>query len=141
MVIKNMFVGCFWFYSPFALLALSDVSVNASLDSSTLNQGWPIKGTLEITHDESQKVDENSVQMDGKDLKVNLLRNVRIAPQSLDCQYLSIHGSFQNKGAYTLPALSVKVGEKTYQTFSIPYEVQGPVALPQVSGGVPQKAY
>lgn len=129
------------FYSPFALLALSDVSVNASLDSSTLNQGWPIKGTLEITHDESQKVDENSVQMDGKDLKVNLLRNVRIAPPSpLTVSIYQFTVPSKNKGAYTLPALSVKVGEKTYQTFSIPYEVQGPVALPQVSGGVPQKS-
>lgn len=121
---------------PFHLFALAEVSVNASLDSTSLHQGWPIKGSLEITHEDSQKVDENSATIDGKPLKISLLRNVKISPENpltVSIYHFSLQS--QNKGSYVLSPISIKIGDKTYKTLSIPYEVQGPIAAAPMAPG------
>lgn len=126
---------------PVHLFALSTISINATLDPGSLNQGWPIKGTLEITHDADQKVDESSVMLKDKPLKIRLLRNVQISPDSpLTVSIYQFTLPAQNQGSYLLPSLSVQVGGKVYQTFPQSYEVQGPVAPPPViSEGVTQE--
>lgn len=130
-MVRGILFGLFVYLFPLSIFALADVSVNASLDTTTLNQGWPIKGTLEITHDANQKVDEESALIGGKPLKIHLLRNVRISPESpVTVSIYQFSLPSQNKGSYLLPSLSIKVGGKTYQTLSIPYDVQGPIAIP-----------
>lgn len=115
---------------------LDDVSVNASLDNTSLYQGWPIKGTLEITHSADQKIDESNVQMDGKPLKISLLRNIKISPSSpLTVSIYQFTLPQQSKGSYNLAPISIKIDGKTYQTFSLPYEVQGPITLPTAPQG------
>jgi hypothetical protein len=116
--------------------AMDDVSVNTSLDSTTLYQGWPIKGTIEVTHDVSQNVDEASVTMDGKPLKIQLLRNVKISPDSpITVSIYQFTLPAQNRGSYTLPPISLKINGKMYQTLSYPYDVQGPIAPPPTAPG------
>ena len=130
----------FFIFLPFQLFALADVSVSASIDPMTLNQGWPIKGTLEITHYADQKIDEASAATEGKPLKISLLRSVKISPESqITVSIYQFSLPPQNKGTYTLPPISIKVNGKTYQTLSIPYEVQGPVAPPIAAPGGSQE--
>ncbi len=123
------------------LFALEDISVSASLDSTSLYEGWPIKGTLDVTHDVNQKVDESAVSMDGKSIKISLLRDVKISPDSpLTVSIYHFTLPSQKKGMYMLPPISLKVGGKTYKTLSLPYEVQGPVIPPPVAPGATQES-
>ena len=133
-------IGVIWIlFFPLHLFAIADVSVSATIDPTTLNQGWPIQGTLEITHYANQKVDEGSVVLGKKPLKINLLKNVTISPDSnLLVTIYQFTLPAQNKGSYTLPPISLKIDGRTYQTMSVPYEVQGPVALPQEASISPQ---
>lgn len=135
------FLGLFLFLLlftcvPFALFALTDVSVNASMDPSTLQQGWPIKGMVEITHYADQKVDETSFRMEGKPIKIHLLRSVKISPKSsLTVAIYQFTLPPQERGSYTLSPINVKVGSRTYQTLPVSYEVQGPITLPPTGPG------
>ena len=127
--------------SPLPVFALTDVSVSASVDPGTLYQGWPIKGTLEITHYADQKVDESSAAIEGKPLKISLLRNVQISPDSkLAVSIYQYTLPAQNKGSYLLPPITVKVGGKAYQTFSSSYEVKGPISPPPTAPGGTQES-
>lgn len=133
----------FWlavFYPLSNVVALSDISVNATLDSTTLYEGWPIKGTLEITHYSSEKVDETSTSMNGQPLKVSLLRNVQISPDSqLMVSIYTFTLPVQKKGTLTLPVINVTVGGKSYQTLSNTYEVQAPIAAPAIQASGPNE--
>ncbi|MBN9376932.1 MAG: hypothetical protein BGO14_02035 [Chlamydiales bacterium 38-26] len=115
---------------PFLLLAWGDVSINASLDNSQAFQGWPIPGTLEVTHNETDKVEETSATLNNKPLKINLLRNVKISPDSpLMVSIYQFSIPSQKQGTYTLSPINLKVNGKNYQTLPISYEVKGPVNL------------
>ncbi|MBS4167145.1 Uncharacterized protein NEOC65_002251 [Neochlamydia sp. AcF65] len=113
---------------------LANISVSAFLDPVTLHQGWPLKGTLEVTHNSDQKVEESSALLNDRFLKINLLRSVKISPDSL--LTVSIYQFTlppQNQGTYTLSSLSLKVDGKIFKTFPITYEIQAPLASPLAS--------
>ena len=130
---RLLFLSIFF---PMNLFALADVSVNASIDPTTLYQGWPIKGTLEITHYANEKIDESSVLLERKTLKISLLRNVKISPESqLMVSIYQFTLPAHNKGSYILQPITVKVGGKSYKTLSSPYTVQGPITPPPGSPG------
>lgn len=129
------FILFVWLYSA-RVLALDDISVNASLDSSSLSQGWPIKGTLEITHNENQKIDELSATLEGKPFKIALLRQVKISPDSpLLVSIYQFTLPPKNKGTYTLAPISILIQGKKYQTWPLPYDVQGPISVPSAPQG------
>lgn len=126
---------------PLQLFALGDISVSASIDPTTLAQGWPIKGTLEITHYTEEQVEESSATLEGKPLKISLLRNVKISPSSpLMVSIYHFTLPPQNKGSYTLAPISVKIGGKTYQTFPVAYDVKGPVSAAATAPGEAEKS-
>jgi hypothetical protein len=124
----------FFLLLPLTLFSIDTVSINATLDSGSLNQGWPINGTLEITHDQNQKVDEGSVVLDGQPLKISLQRNVQIDPSNpLMVSIYNFSIPAKQQGAYTLNPISLKIGDKTYKTYPVSYTVQAPINLPQPS--------
>ncbi|WP_044882770.1 BatD family protein [Neochlamydia sp. EPS4] len=113
---------------------LANISVSAFLDPATLHQGWPLKGTLEVTHNSDQKVEESSALLNDRFLKIDLLRSVRISPDSpLTVSIYQFTLPPQNQGTYTLSSLSLKVDGKTFKTLPITYEIQAPLASPLVS--------
>ncbi len=134
-----IFLGIFLL--PLQAFSIDDISVNASIDSTSLQQGWPIKGTLEITHNMNQVVDPLSAILDGKPLKIDLARNVQISPPSpLSVSFYQFSLPAKNKGSYTLTPISIKVDGKTYKTFPVSYEVQGPISLPPSAMGTKEEA-
>lgn len=113
---------------------LANISVSAFLDPATLHQGWPLKGTLEVTHNSDQKVEESSALLNDRFLKIDVLRSVRISPDSpLTVSIYQFTLPPQNQGTYTLSSLSLKVDGKTFKTLPITYEIQAPLASPLVS--------
>jgi hypothetical protein len=113
---------------------LANISVSAFLDPATLHQGWPLKGTLEVTHNSDQKVEESSALLNDRFLKIGLLRSVKISPDSpLTVSIYQFTLPPQNQGTYTLSSLSLKVDGKIFKTLPITYEIQAPLASPLVS--------
>lgn len=103
----------------------NDEKVVAQLDSSSIFENQPITGTVMITHDINNKVDKNSFRLDKEPLTVALVKEVQFDPTNP--LILSIY-SFQipgkPPGLYALPAISVRVGSKTYQSIMVSYAVQ-----------------
>ncbi len=108
--------------------------VTASIDPYQTVADQPIPGTVTVTHDNSQTVDEGSFQMGGKPLKVNHVKTVNINPsQTVVLSIYSFQLPGQSAGLYILPTISVKVGGKTYQTIPSSYEISQAQQMSQES--------
>lgn len=104
-----------------------DTNVTADITRETLLENQPISGTLTITHNESAPIDETSIRIGDKPLKVEKVRTVRLsenAPLLLVIYNFTLQG--QSKGMYVLPRISVKIGDKIYQSSPSTYEVKAP---------------
>lgn len=86
--------------------------------------GVPIKGSVLITHDENQLIDQNSFNMDGKPLPVKFFQTVTMSAYSklvLSIYHFQLDG--MTAGAHTLAPIKVKVGGKEYQALPLTVDV------------------
>ncbi len=87
-------------------------------------ENQPIEGYVSITHDKTAQVDTNSFKMGKAPLKVSLYKEVALSDSSpviISLYQFTIPG--MAKGLQLLPAVSVKVGGKPYQSAEVSFEV------------------
>lgn len=93
-------------------------------DYENIVQNVPIQGSLFITHDANNKIDETSFQIGNKPLKVTFIQTTTMS--SFSNLVVSVY-SFQlpgmSIGTYTMPAISVKVAGKEVQALPLVIEV------------------
>ena len=105
-----------------------DVSVTAQIEDK-VTEDQPIKGTITITHETTQKVDTESFRMEKKPLTVEFLRTIRISPNLIISIYaFEIKG--KPKGLHVLPEVSVTVGGNEYRSISTTFEVEERLEIP-----------
>jgi hypothetical protein len=105
-------------------LMAQNVIVTSEMNYTQLFAGSPLTGTITITHDKNLEVDLNSFKLGGKPLKVNFLNNVTMSDtSSLIVSLYSFEIPTLPKGLHVLPEVSVKVGSKTFKSFSISFQV------------------
>jgi hypothetical protein len=137
-------------FARFALLILSffclplcaaDVKVEAEIDTASYADE-PLKGTITITHDRNQTIDNESFVLGKNSLSVSFVKDVQISPN--DPLILSIYNftlPAQPEGLYALPNISVKIGGQTYQSPMASYTVQAKrQAIPAAPSVAPQPA-
>lgn len=103
-----------------------NVTVTSEMNYTELFSGAPLKGSITVTHNKNDKIDESSFKLGNDPLKVNFLNNVTISEQSpLIVSLYSFEIPTLPKGLHFLPQISVKVGGKVYKSYSISFEVFG----------------
>lgn len=101
-----------------------DVQVNVEIDPYKEFENIPLSGTITITHDSNTKVDASSFRMGDAPAKVDFVKDVKISPNSpLELSMYHFDLPAQPAGIYTLPAVSVKVGGKVYESMPSSYNI------------------
>lgn len=116
-------------FLPFYLLA-ADVKIDASIDLENSEEKQPLKGSISITHDFNDKIDEKSFSLEDKPLPVEFVQQTKLSPSSplvITFYRFTIEG--KPKGLYILPAIKAIVGGQEYQSLPTTYEV-GETAVP-----------
>lgn len=119
--------------TPLALLAQKPIEVIAEVNSATTGENQPIEVVLRVVRDEGLKVDESSVQVEGKSYALELLQNTRQSSVTIingrrqeEHLLISSYRFFvpgKPKGLYMLPAVSVVVGGKRMESRPVSYEI------------------
>ena len=81
-----------------------------------LVQDKPIYGTLMVTHNDTVKVDDQSIKMGTEPIKSKFIKQVTLDPNSklvISIYQFQLKG--HKKGNYELPPVTAKVGGKEYQ--------------------------
>lgn len=108
-----------------------DVKVTANMSEYSLVEGEPLQGTISVTHDNSKKIDIESFRFEGKPLKVEFVRDVKISPDDplvISIYYFKLPPSKQ--GLHVLEAISVKVDNKEFQSPPTTYQVSRQKGVP-----------
>lgn len=101
----------------------------ASIDASiNQNRGWvghQIEGTITVTHDAKDTVDEKSFQLEGQPLTVHRIQEV---PMTIGNQntVVSVYGFElppQKSGLYVINPVSVTIGGNVYRSLRASYEI------------------
>lgn len=128
-----------------ATLFSEDIKVVSEIDQGTVYANETLKGTISITHDKKNSVDIHSFLLGKNQLAVELVKEVQMVPN--DPLVLSIYSfnlAGQPEGLYALPAVSVKIGGKVYQSTMSSYHVEArkgntaPAATAPSASPVPQ---
>jgi hypothetical protein len=83
----------------------------------------PLEGVISITHNQQDLIDPYSFKMEQKHLETNFIRKTAITQESnISIYHFQLPATA--KGLYILPSISVKIGDKTYQTIPSTYEVK-----------------
>jgi hypothetical protein len=101
-----------------------DTKVTAEIDNSQGYENQPLTGTITITHNQNDKVDVSSFLLDKKPISVEFIKDVQFEvsnPLILSIYRFQLPGKPQ--GLYLLPAVSVRVGDKEYQSTMSSYSV------------------
>lgn len=99
--------------------------ITAQIDEyENITANKPIQGTIFVTHDEKNKIDNTSFKLGTKHLKVTFTQSSQMA--SYSTIMVSIY-SFQldglPMGTHTLPPITVKVGGKEFQALPLVLQV------------------
>jgi len=115
-----------WLLLCFLAFPIDAQSVQVSAEIETESyENEPLKGNISITHEKGEKVETSSFSLGKKPLPVELVKEVQIAPTNpLVLSIYRFHLPAQPQGLYALPAISVRVGEKLYQSPMSSYTVQ-----------------
>jgi hypothetical protein len=100
--------------------------VTAEIDLYKTYANQPIQVTVSVTHLNNAAIDPASFLMEGKPIKAEFVKSVKISPnEPLEVAIYHTTLPGQPQGLYILPEISVKVGGKVYQSFQTTYEVTG----------------
>jgi len=102
------------------------VLIEAAIDDNQGIVNQPLSGSIAITHTRKATIDRQSFRIGGKPLSTSLAQEVSISPGSegLVISLYKFQLSAKVKGLYSLDPISVKIGEKTYQSIPSTYEVR-----------------
>ncbi|HRD54893.1 MAG TPA: hypothetical protein PLC42_00700 [Parachlamydiaceae bacterium] len=120
----------FFILISFQLVSFSlfsqNIVVTSEVNYTEAVAGKPLSGTITITHDKEKQIDADSFKLGNEPLKASFLNNVVISEQSpLIISIYSFELPPKSKGLHVLPEVSVKIGGKTYKSYSRSFEVLG----------------
>lgn len=107
------------------------VKVTAEIDLYKTYENHPLQGTITVTHNAKQLVDEASFKMEGTPIKVEAVKSVKVSAN--DPIQLSLYKFLlpaKPRGLYVLPEITVSVGGKVYHSIQSTYEVTGAETSP-----------
>lgn len=122
--VKRFFIFLICIVFPVKSFALSAnfVSIEAN---QYVSVGEPVKVSVLVTHDKNAKVDESSFKMDGKQLSVRYVKEIKMSENSdLVISVYQYTIPAEKRGAYTIPPVSVNIGGKIYTSYESSYEVE-----------------
>lgn len=97
--------------------------VSASVDGDN-RANFPLQGTLTITHDKSEKVDEGSALLEDKKLSLSFVKDVPLnAGAGALISIFTFELPSQEAGSYLLSPVSVVIAGRTYTSLPAPYTV------------------
>lgn len=120
-----------WMFFLASHLHGAEVKVESTVEQGEARENEEVKGTITITHDEDQKVNESSFRVGNLPLQVQKRQDIKF--DSSTPLLLSIYEFKmppQMKGLHLLPSVSVEVGGKTYSSLQSSYEVKAPFSEP-----------
>ena len=99
------------------LLYTDSVQVTSEISPyENVQADLPIKGTIMITHMGALKVDPKTFRMGDESLKVTFIKDVSLSSsENLVISIYEFELKGRKKGNYTLPPITVKVGDQEYQ--------------------------
>lgn len=104
------------------VFACADVVVEANIDQSRGQVNFPLSGTITVTYDQQLSIDSKTFQFEGKPLDTSLVKSVTIPGGTMISIYKFTLPA-QEKGLHALSPISIRVGNKTYQSLPTNYEV------------------
>lgn len=109
---------------PSLAFSLEVVSVTVEPDQYAV-AGNPVDVSVMVTHRKGSEVDLDSFKLGDKLLKVEFLKDIQISDQSdlVISIYTFVSEAKEKKGLYTLPPVSVNVGDKEYLSLESSYGV------------------
>lgn len=110
-----LFPACIWSNS---------VEVRADVSRSHVYEHYPIAGTVIVTHPKDQEIDVDSFTYEGKPLRVEIDKEMRVDPKSplmISIFYFTLPE--QPAGLQTLEPISVKIAGKEYRSRPVLYRV------------------
>ncbi len=114
-------------------LSASDIS--AAVDGTQLYPEAPIRGLISISHNQSEKIDDNSFLIGKEPLQVEKIKDVKFSASSPAILTLyRFHLEGKKAGVYELPAITVVVAGQTVTSTPSTYEVAAS-ASPQGAAG------
>lgn len=124
MVNKISFLLIFIFSLTTSLFA-EEVKIFAEIEQREAYENEPLKGTITVTHELNQIIDNSSFILGKTKIPVELVKEVKMAPdQPLVLSIYSFKIPGRPQGLYALPAVSVKVGGTVYQSPMSSYTIQ-----------------
>lgn len=125
MVSFRFCLGLFLIFTSFSFG--QEIKIVSEVDSNKSIAGQPIKGTITITHDQSEKIEVNTFKIDGKPLTATLIREVNIEPgHPLTISIFSFQLPAAAPGIHLLPSITVRVGGVNYVSPMSSYTVENP---------------
>lgn len=93
-----------------------NVEINASINQyENITPGTPIQGSIMVTHDAGNPVDQETFVLGEKPLQVTWVQSVPMsADNKLEVSIYSFQLPGMPQGYYTLPQIGAKVGGKYY---------------------------
>lgn len=123
-----------------SLHALGDVQVTAQIETTNSVQGTPLEGSIIITHDRKEIIDNNSFLLGGKPIQADFVKDVRMSPTGpVQVTFYRFQMPGRDPGLYLLPEVSVKVGDKRYRSIATAFEVGKAVSIETRAASVPTK--
>lgn len=130
---KRLYFFVLFFFSLGCPLYAQTVQVSAEIETEAY-ENEPLKGTLSVTHQKQESVDTNSFSLGKKNLPVELVQEVQIAPNNpLTLSIYRFYLPAQPQGLYALPTISVHVGRKSYQSPMSSYTVKRRTEAPSMT--------
>lgn len=104
---------------------LGEIKVSVDLEQTLIPANQPLRGTIAVTHEESEKIDPATFMVGKAALPVEVVREVQLGgtpPLLLTIYRFQTDG--RASGLYVLPPVSVSVNGKIYKSSMTSYEVQ-----------------
>jgi hypothetical protein len=115
-----------FFLNPQSLIGIPQILVEASIHENQGTANQKIKGIITITHDRNAIIDPQSFQLNQQPLSVRWMKEVTIpsGEEEILITFYEFDLPPQEKGLHVLSPISVKIGDRTYQSTAISYEVR-----------------
>lgn len=124
--IKPFFICLALCFFPFLLCSTQEVKISAEVEHNEAVENQPVKGALQVTHSNKDKVDPAHFKIEGKPLKVEFVKDVKIGEEeSLIVSIYTFELPPVPKGLHLLPAITLSIGGSTYESIPSTYSVEG----------------
>ena len=131
---RHYIIFFLFYFSLFFADSSAAPLVDASIDQMSAQAHYPLQGIITITHQKEEKIDPDTIQMEGKKLAVSHQRDVLMSAASdtlLSIYNFELPG--RDQGLYALPEISVQIDHHVYHSTPSAFEVVGGVPTPHPS--------